>query len=445
MTVRETLLDKPRPPDSRLQTADYLLIFGLPLTVFSALRAEWLPLGAGEILVALWILQVALVKLGPRHPKSLQAGEMQKATEPTIIFWCLAAPVLLAATALSILTQSSDPPDRYRDLIAYGLASAFCTALLLRGFTMQQMRTVYAGALIFFVVSTAFSLLYYETTGTPLFGIAYDGRFAAFSTNANQPNVLLAPIPFLALYFAKRNNLGWKYVSWIAIAATAVLVGSQTGSDGLILSWYVGAVILAASAIGAFIFPRKIGVFSALASVLSATSLVIFAGLMTYLSGSSIPQQIAETVSQNWDGGDSRLALWSNALTKLSESPIVGFGVGAHSYFNFGPTTTGTEAHNFLVDWTLQTGVVGLILLLWLLFRVGALTWRSGHALLLAAFATVLITSMTSFFMRHPIFWFNLIALSAFAISEISEFANRNKRTISMPPTPLLPAAPKAP
>ena len=61
---------------------------------------------------------------------------------------------------------------------------------------------------------------------------------------------------------------------------------------------------------------------------------------------------------------DDRLELWSGYIKYITESPIIGHGIGG-DYF-----TLGFYSHNVFVDWMVETGIIGTLFLSYLFFRI---------------------------------------------------------------------------
>lgn len=402
---------------SKLMGFDYALAIGLPFTLATNLRLGDLGVGLGELFLVAWVGWVLFSRLGSTRTTVAAKTELawNKSWMSVVEFWGASVILLSIGTFWSLVFALSDPPERFRDLIAYLLVCGVCAAIWLRQYTVEQLRLVFKIGGALFVLILFATWIAYAQTGANILGAEEMSRFSGVSKNPNQPGVLLAPFPFFAAYFAARTNSLASSTLWIALGAAAVWAGSQTMSDGLALAWYAGCLAAGGVALGNLLAggaSRSNGPVVMFAVVAVAG---VAAFLWSYMSEAPVFREIAESVSSGWDGSDSRLELWMNAIDKLQSSPIFGFGVGAHSYLGVDGPRFGSEAHNSLVDWALQTGALGLIALLWLLFRIGWNAWASRSGFLFGALVAVVFGSLTNFPLRHPMFWVNLAVIVALA------------------------------
>jgi len=104
-----------------------------------------------------------------------------------------------------------------------------------------------------------------------------------------------------------------------------------------------------------------------------------------------VPNAVRERVFMTWDTKDGgldhsseiRVDLWEDAMRVFDTSPIIGTGFNTYSYM--GRVGIYKDTHNYFVKVLVETGVVGLLLFLWLLFRlwwVGlVMHWRAADPL----------------------------------------------------------------
>jgi O-antigen ligase len=83
--------------------------------------------------------------------------------------------------------------------------------------------------------------------------------------------------------------------------------------------------------------------------------------------------RIAELGSPGFDSGGSRLPLWQSALQLWSDNPFLGVGIGQFPYAptDDGGAHLGALAHNTYASFLAETGILGLLALLWLPATVG--------------------------------------------------------------------------
>jgi len=75
------------------------------------------------------------------------------------------------------------------------------------------------------------------------------------------------------------------------------------------------------------------------------------------------------------DSSETRLSLWSDALSMAAQHPIIGTGYYTYAYMNrmkAGAGHTYQDTHNYFVKVILETGIVGLGIFLFLFWRIHA-------------------------------------------------------------------------
>jgi O-antigen ligase len=96
---------------------------------------------------------------------------------------------------------------------------------------------------------------------------------------------------------------------------------------------------------------------------------------------SIVPNAVTERVMMTYTEGDGldpsageRITLWQDALRVFNEDPILGTGFNTYAYMGrVGPYT---DTHNYYVKIVMETGLVGLLILLWLLRVACKMSWR---------------------------------------------------------------------
>lgn len=113
--------------------------------------------------------------------------------------------------------------------------------------------------------------------------------------------------------------------------------------------------------------------------------------------------------------GYHRLALWSNAIRVILESPFVGYGPGVHVP-SPADATLRTEAHNTVLDLLVVFGLAGTLPVIAVALYV---TYRSWHnrllEIILLAAAPLGVFSMFHFLARQPLFWIVLFGCAVAA------------------------------
>ncbi|HUF37936.1 MAG TPA: O-antigen ligase family protein [Anaerolineales bacterium] len=183
-------------------------------------------------------------------------------------------------------------------------------------------------------------------------------RTSAAGFNLNDASLILAiGIPF-AWYLAAKSEgkpaaIRWLNYLYIPAAVIAILL---TG----------GRVSLAATIPG-FLF--ILGTFNSVSSRWRVLALVSVVAIV-YLSQSLVPQTTVDrltvgTVEEVEDLDlNGRKEIWLDALEVYLTAPVFGIGVGS------GPTAIQSSIHNTLIAIILETGVVGLIVFAWLVYKL---------------------------------------------------------------------------
>ncbi len=105
--------------------------------------------------------------------------------------------------------------------------------------------------------------------------------------------------------------------------------------------------------------------------------LTIFLFTWTTLVPTAVQQRVQMTYDQQtgtYDhSSETRLSLWTNALEVFNANAALGTGFGTYEYMHLNKMSDGSyyaDTHNYFVKVIVETGVVGLLLLLWLLGKV---------------------------------------------------------------------------
>lgn len=234
--------------------------------------------------------------------------------------------------------------------------------------------------------------------GAPMIPIpfVYDQQLPLLFETANV-NVMagaLAPMVPLALALLKAPNARERRIGAVALAPLAVVL-FLLQSRGAWLGVAVGIVIWA-SLYNRWIVP--------------VLPLLLLGALLlnNALGGVSLPQFFFGPVGMELNESVvERQAIWGQALTLVSQAPLLGIGVGGYKYI--APLTPPfalrepiidlPHAHHMLLQIALDTGIIGLagFVGMWVTLTVGA--WRAYRARatrdlaigVLAAFAVIFV------------------------------------------------------
>jgi putative inorganic carbon (hco3(-)) transporter len=110
--------------------------------------------------------------------------------------------------------------------------------------------------------------------------------------------------------------------------------------------------------------------------------LVLFA-VFAFTWATLVPPAVQQRVQMTYDpvsgeldsSANTRLSLWDNALKVFDSNALLGTGFNTYQYMHLDKRTDGSsgyyeDTHNYFIKVLLETGVLGLVLFLWLLARL---------------------------------------------------------------------------
>lgn len=424
---------------------------GAALVVFAsvatALRFGKLPLGIGElagILLFLWALRY-------KHA-------LRYLTHPIMLFWM----GFIAIAGVAMLFSPLKGAGTVHTAAAY-LYTA-CFSLMALACIEQASQEEFNGFIralgVIPLALLAIPLLcfltdFYELA--ELLGINTDfpSRLSAWSTNPNQLALFLLPIPiWLMAVYRDANWQGSRWLRNFLLLWAFFFLGICVRSDALLLAWCVGLPLLTivaslwvkrtnwklfATMLVAFVLafgsfkymidgPGRENLIKAETAIVKAVSSV-FSDTATGLQRA--PRTFAPGKSDSLLGvgfdenkGGVRKTLWIHATEAWLQSPIIGHGPGAFSYFD--DPENKQEAHNLGFDMLTQAGIAGVLLIgalyLWLLVSA----YRARDPYSLAVLIVLMIFSGAHFMLRQPVFSLYMI-ICALAVKNGSFTAVREK------------------
>jgi O-antigen ligase len=393
----------------------FLLPAGLVLATATQLRAPGVPLGVGESILVLWMCLVwqGLLRGRPvRIPFYIR---------PFVYFFIVVVVILSIANVVQANRTGAFPPLALHDTIAY----VFLVIMMLT-FGLAQLPPAMAYGMLRTIVVLGvglFSLLLIVSLRVQQIGdlvLSTGIRFVGLAENPNQLGMLLAPMPFLCLYFLLRARGMAQRLGFLVLLLLSIWVGLSTLSDAVLVAWLAAAVVLVVSALLLRAQPYLIGRSIALNQLVILANFVLVClcvGFVVFSSSAAL--RLADDVVvdvKSGDEGDSRIFLWTSGIARLGESPLIGFGGGPQ--IEDARFTAAREAHNSYIDFALATGLLGLSCLTALLFTVILRSQILLQPVLLAAFSSLLCFSFFHYVFRHPIFWFYLALMISIGYAE---------------------------
>lgn len=201
---------------------------------------------------------------------------------------------------------------------------------------------------IFYLMSRRMKFIF----GLPLF---YYYRFAPLSHNPAFVGYLMYPIPWLSYYISTKQNSRNKKVEYFIYSILAIFPILATHND-------IGYITLVVSVLVLILLKvYEINHLNLLLLFLIFLGLVIFLLLNFDL--------VLMKLDSFFIGADdgARLIIWKNGLINWKQSPIIGVGYGPQSKFFMGKSY---ELHNIYLTILLQSGVIGIIIYLLMLYKV---------------------------------------------------------------------------
>lgn len=401
MSINDKKLNRIHGVSTEKKTFYVLLPLSLVLIVMTNLRVSFLPIGPGEVLLVLWIFKELI------HSIFNRSFSIDRRTG--IIFRDFL--IIIFVMHLGIINASLTPNYRIEGIIRAQFAhflSLFMVLILASPKHYPKLKdyvrtTIVLGTLIFFGL-----YLLYKHTGFTTIKLVYGGiRFTGGAKNPNQLALFLVSLPFLVLHFLVEESRNSKKISvfifWTILLVLVVNLGLVTQSDGLYGTWILSIIILLTVNIFANLkFPSSLLVM-----------LVFFISILLILVINENYRSLQKFIL-DWfyelDEGGSRAFLWVEGLKQTFKFPL--FGLGPGSFINL--STLQAESHNTFIDLALQGGYIALIIFLIMLGRI--MKGVRKQPILITAFSSLIIFSMSHYVLRQPIFWF--ICISIFFVND---------------------------
>lgn len=380
---------------------------GVVLSPASQLRFSGTSIGVGELFLILSILVGLIIFINrPRIKKSTWTTIRKN----YIIFWIISLLIFIIGSIYAYLIGKLEIGSTLHNLSAYLFGFLILGTFLF--FYSESDEKI--GNKILTNITSFSGLLYLLyllliISGKSSFAncdLYFELRFTGFGLNPNQLAFTCVPIPFLAIsIYRKPNQANWMKIWMVIVFIATITVGILTLSDALIVSWVVGSGLLYYVTLLRGIFKKHIKVI--LSTLFISITLI---GVCIYFLN-KISEYVQDTTYGDGvsnDQGSIRLLLWKNALYAFSYSPI--FGLGPGSYSGYGPFQ-GEEAHNSFIDWMVSTGLIGFLILFYLMFKKFQISWRKHQNEYISILVAIYTFSMFHLILRHIFFWTFIIFL----------------------------------
>jgi hypothetical protein len=413
-----------------------MLVAGLILTTATQVRLTFAPVGAGEMALTAWIAGRVSLLSRAQHSTSSQVPVFKW-------FWIVTCP-LLAMGYWNASRRGVVAAAVVHDTFAYLFVICF-VAVLTRG--PQVRERMHAAAFAFSIaLPLSLGLVLAGAWIWPLFGglcFSEDPvpRFRALATNPNQVVFALVTTPFLLLKSLNDRAKTRLRPLYIIALVTALTVGLAIRSDSLLISWAFVGIALSLSVFRRSLRPGRWRLetdpWNAGGAFVSAVALI---GLALSVPGAhsqrrqpespkptpvdamkttteAVPLARLPRVIENrfvgkygqHDAG-GRVLYWRTSFAAIQESPVVGYGPGAHA----GTTAPhqDMEAHNVALDWYLGTGLFGELSLLALAAYLYVRAFRPLQETKASMWLALAVIGMLHFYLRQPVIWFLLVFIA---------------------------------
>ena len=171
---------------------------------------------------------------------------------------------------------------------------------------------------------------------------------------------------------------------------------------------------------------------------------------------SFVPNAVKERVTMTYQEGvgldssaEERVTIWEDAVQVFNEDPI--FGTGFNTYAYMGRVGLYTDTHNYYLKVLSETGLIGLLIFLWLLGVACKMSWRLFRvakdpimsALACGFFAMLICTIVVNFFgdrwtflQVNGFFWvlLGLVARGLHLVSQENESQSHEDEGTAMEP-----------
>lgn len=390
-----------------------LLSVGLVLSTASQLRISGLPIGAGELCLALWIgLSTTRILAGGRVAATASLRRLGA-------FWTVLALALSVGTIVGILVEKELNIDAMKhDAMAYMLMAAVTCLAAVEPDGDQRLRQTAWLLVAFSNVGLAFQLaIGWRLLGSGTMDPWFWDRFRGWSENPNQTALYCAVIVPIAIHLAMSAKDTVGRMAGIAGAVLPLVVGRLTKSDTFLLVTVVAGVLLVGLRVRTWLgAPRRSLRYEAAIFVVLAMPLCAIALLPYAVSAADDAKGYALSLTKD-KGGDAttrtaqfRLQLWDDALRKGLESGSLGLGPGPHVERPNVPNQQflprPIEAHNTLLDLFAQGGALAILALGWLTLSTLVLVLRARLDALAVLICSLAVFGISHFILRNPIFWF---------------------------------------
>lgn len=395
-------------------SGESILMLGLFLTPFTSLRFGFA--GPGELLILLsgfiaLFSRNFLIRKDPR-------------LEVFYKFW-----ILFLLTSLFGLYYNNffsyNPSGTYESMIfdLFSYIFILLTIILIGHFASKDPDfSVSFFKKLFTYWGVAYVFLFAISFITPsIFGmpLRYDIYFSPLVENIHQAAMITCAMCFVMFYIGIKSEGYLAKLFFFTAAFLFAFMALTSGSTKALLGVMVGSIICLIHFIGY----RPTGSSRVILNFI--TFFVTFGFLLVFLSiySDELIYLAIQFFTEN-DGADgSRQKIYTSGFINGLNSPLVGFGPGAHVPYK----GSFWDAHNSTLTIFLQAGFIGVLIFVW--FNLKVLQKLSIHFALFGAIAAIGMYVIGGDILRRLPIWIILIGIYYFSIYK--PYGSRNKLKMS--------------
>ena len=243
-----------------------------------------------------------------------------------------------------------------------------------------------------------FLILYFFTSSIGPLSLATYYMFCPLADNIHQIAMISVQLPFIGGYFAsKEKNIIKKLVIY-ALSFGDIIASWMTYSTKAKMGIVIGIMIVLFYFIvfnKRFDRKSKVDFFVISIGTLMCVSLLLLQKILSW----------AIAFFSSNDGGGARKELYSSAIEIVKKSPFFGLGPSCHVIYD----GRYFDAHETFLTVALMSGIIGVLFLMVLYFKVFFKLIQSGW--LLAAYSTILIYALGGDILRRLPVWVLLILM----------------------------------
>ncbi len=235
----------------------------------------------------------------------------------------------------------------------------------------------------------------------------YDDRLRGFVGEVNQYGTVIAcvvPVTAALLFYSRSIS---ERLAWLLVLVLSLAVLLLSGSRGAVAGLLTGGVVT-------WWFYRKLVPLPKVLATLSSVALLgaVVVALVTASTGDYLFQRyIADSQTTGLANVSSgRTDIWMGVLALMSDAPmtfVTGFGWNAYFSLPFRP-----PPHNTYLHYWFDLGIIGLFGLVWIVWRLLSVLWRSAsksvgldRAVLVGCSAGAVAAAFSALFVELPVAW----------------------------------------